>query len=378
MEFNKHNMKKIKELIIFAILIFLGVQNLDMVLNGAGWVFNLIFPFILGACLAFIINVPMRIIEKKFKCNRGMSLVVTLVLLAAVIFIVLFLVVPELGRTIAALSDNIPAFLLKIQKWAEDMSVEYPDIFEQISAIEINWRDVGESIFDFFKTGAGNVLTSTLTMAKSLVSGVTTFFVALMFSFYVLLQKEKLGSQVAKLLYAYFPEEAAHRLISVAALASRTFSNFLSVQCAEAVILGVMFFITMTIFRFPYALMTSVLIAFTALIPIFGSFIGCAVGTFLILMVSPIQAFWFLVLFIVLQQIEGNLIYPHVVGNSVGLPSMWVLVAVTLGGNTMGVAGMLIFIPLCSVLYTLLRESVHKRLEEKEKKSVKRKRNKDQ
>ena len=197
------------------------------------------------------------------------------------------------------------------------------------------------------------------------VSGVSTFVIALIFSFYILLQKEKLGRQGRQVLYALLPERRADRTLEILRLSSRTFSSFLSGQCLEACILGTLFVAAMTIFRMPYALLVGVLIAFTALIPIFGAFVGLGIGAFLMLMVNPMDALIFTITFFVLQQIEGNLIYPHVVGGSVGLPSIWVLVAVTVGGSMMGVVGMLLFIPLCSVLYALLREAVHGRLAQK-------------
>lgn len=206
------------------------------------------------------------------------------------------------------------------------------------------------------------VLNSTLDLASSIIGGVVGSVVAVVFAAYILLQKERLGRQFRQLLYAYLPEHHADRITEVGTLSYRTFSRFLSGQCLEAVILGCMFFLTMSILRFPYALTISVLITVTALIPIFGAFIGCIVGAFLILTVDPMQALWFVVLFLILQQVEGNLIYPHVVGSSVGLPSIWVLAAVTIGGSVMGIAGMLIFIPLCSVFYTLLRHSILNRL----------------
>ena len=199
-------------------------------------------------------------------------------------------------------------------------------------------------------------------MATSLFSGLVNFCLGFIFAIYVLMQKEKLGRQTKKVLYAYLPEKYADKAVSIGSLAYKTFSNFLSGQCLEACILGMLMFIALSIFRFPYALMISVLTAFTALIPIFGAIIGCVVGAFCIFIVNPMQALWFIILFQVVQQLEGNLIYPHVVGNSVNLPSMWVLVAVTVGGSLMGVAGMLLFIPLCSVLYAVFRETVGRRL----------------
>ena len=217
-------------------------------------------------------------------------------------------------------------------------------------------------MFDFVRNGMGNILNSTVSVASSIVSGIVNFVMSFIFAIYILLQKERLGRQVKQILYALFKEEFVDQVIEIGRLSELTFSRFLSGQCLEAVILGTMFVIAMSIFRFPYALLVGVLIAFTALIPIFGAFIGCFIGAFLILIVDPVKAFWFVVMFIILQQVEGNLIYPHVVGSSVGLPSLWVLVAVTLGGNLMGIPGMLIFIPALSVLYTLGRALVYRRL----------------
>jgi len=201
--------------------------------------------------------------------------------------------------------------------------------------------------------------------AKNIISGVSTFFIAFVFSCYILMQKERLSVQVRKLMYAFIPEDWTNIFIALGSLTYKTFSSFLTGQCVEAVILGMMFFIVMSIFNFPYAMLVSVLIAFTALIPVFGAFIGCAVGTLLILLVNPMKGLIFVVVFLVLQQIEGNFIYPHVVGNSVGLPSMWVLAAVSVGGSLFGVVGMLVFIPIVSVIYTILRGIVNRRLKEK-------------
>ena len=223
-----------------------------------------------------------------------------------------------------------------------------------------------ERFIDFFRSGAGNVLDSTYAAAKSIVSGVYTFFIAFVFACYILLQKEKLSVQVKKLMYAFIPKDWVDILLALGSVTHKTFTSFLTGQCLEAVILGGMFFVVLSIFRIPYALLISVLIAFTALIPIFGAFIGCGVGALLIFMINPIEALVFVVIFLVLQQIEGNFVYPHVVGSSVGLPSIWVLVAVSVGASLMGVVGMLIFIPIVSVIYTLLKGIVNRRLKENE------------
>ena len=234
-------------------------------------------------------------------------------------------------------------------------------MLEELDFDSINWNSVLNGIVDFMKNGLGNVVTSTVMVASTIIGGVVNLFVALVFSFYILAQKEKLGDQLKRVMHAYFSQGLYERALEVASLANRNFSNFITGQCMEAVILGSMFVVSMAVFRFPYALLVGVLIAFTALIPIVGAFIGCFVGTFLIMVDDPIKAAWFLVLFIILQQVEGNLIYPHVVGNSVGLPSIWVLAAVTIGGSLMGVAGMLIFIPIVSTIYALLRDDVNQK-----------------
>lgn len=216
--------------------------------------------------------------------------------------------------------------------------------------------------FDFFTSGAGSVLDSTISAAKSIINGITTFFIAFAFAIYILMQKEKLQVQSQKVLFAFVRKGRAEAVLEVLSLTYQTFSHFLTGQCVEAVILGCMFVVSMAIFKLPYALLIGIVIAFTALVPIFGAFIGCFVGAFLIFMVDPMKAVAFIVLFLVLQQIEGNLIYPHVVGNSVGLPSIWVLAAVSIGGSLMGVVGMLVFIPVVSVFYALFREIVYLKL----------------
>ena len=214
------------------------------------------------------------------------------------------------------------------------------------------------------------MMSTTMSAVSSIVSGLATFFIAFSFACYILFQKEQLHVQIRKVCFAFLSKQKANALLKICSLIYRTFANFLTGQCLEAVILGSMFAVTLSILKMPYALLIGTIIAFTALIPIFGAFIGCALGCFLIFMVSPKQALLFLLVFLLLQQIEGNLIYPHVVGGSVGLPSIWVLAAVTIGGNLMGIIGMLIFIPLVSVFYTIFRGFVYLRLKKQHIKRV--------
>lgn len=377
MNLDRENMKKIMLLITFTVLLLVGVQRFDVVLATLGGVWGIFFPFVLGGAIAFLLNVPMHFLENRLfgeekdkkwkkKLARPLSLVLSIILVVAVISIVIFVVVPELSATLMSLGKQLEKALPEAQIWLEEIFRDNAQVTEWLDNLEINWDSMIQKALNLLQTGAGNVLSSTVSVAKGIVSAVSTFFIAFVFACYILLQKEKLAEQAKRLMTAVFSRRQAAWIFHICSLSHRTFSSFISGQCLEAVILGTMFFIAMSILRFPYALLVGVLVAFTALIPIFGAFIGCAVGAFLILVVSPVQALAFVALFLLLQQIEGNLIYPHVVGNSVGLPSIWVLVAVTVGGSLMGIIGMLVFIPAVSVLYTLLREWMHYRLKEKE------------
>lgn len=377
MELNQENIKKIKGIIVFTALIVVCLWKYDVVFTILGFILHVIFPFILGGAIAFILNVPMNFTERHLfnperiknhkiqkKLARPVSLVLVLLFVIGIISLVMFVLVPQLGNTFSNLGQSIQTFIPKVQEWTEETFHSNEEIMLWINRLEFDWDKIMQLGMDFFRNGAGNMLDSTITVARSIVSGVATFFIAFAFSCYVLLQKEKLNIQVKKVLFAFVPKGKAEAALEVFTLTYNTFSSFLTGQCVEAIILGGMFVISMTIFRLPYALLIGIVIAFTALIPIFGAFIGCAVGAFLIFMVDPVKAFVFIILFLVLQQIEGNLIYPHVVGGSVGLPSIWVLAAVSIGGSLMGVVGMLIFIPLVSVIYALFREVVYLKLKQ--------------
>ncbi len=374
MDLNKKNMKNIMLLIVFAVLFYVGVQRIESVAAGFSFVVSIVFPFLLGAAMAFILNVPMSFMEKRLfsktkgkakKLKRPICLVLAILFVVAILWIVLLVVIPEVASTVASLSVNIEAALIKLQRWTMDIFEDNKQIEVWIASLQFDWDGIIHTAFGFLKNGAENVLNSTMTVAKTVINSVMNFCVAFVFACYILLQKEKLAVQIRKILYAFFSKKVVTKVLDIASLSYKTFANFVTGQCCEAVILGTMFFISMSILRFPYALLVGVLIAFTALIPIFGAFIGCFLGTFLILVADPMKAIAFVILFLVLQQVEGNLIYPHVVGGSVGLPSIWVLVAVTVGGSLMGIVGMLIFIPICSVLYALFREMVYKRLKER-------------
>lgn len=383
LELDQKNTRKLKSLIVFTILVLIGVYRFDVVVSSILFILNVFTPLILGCAIAFILNVPMVWIQKMLfsrfmehpsekkgkrlaKMAAPLSLLLSILFVCTIIIIVISVVLPQLAITIADLTQTLPNKIPPLFDKVEHLVSNNPQVSSWIGNLEINWQKLMLNMVNFFKSGASTLLGSTLVLAMGILSAFTTFFIGFVFACYILLQKKTLGRQMRQLLYAFLPEKAAKKVIDVASLTHMTFTNFLTGQCLEAVILGTMFFITMSIFKFPYALLVGVLISFTALIPIFGAFIGCVVGAFLILTVNPPQAFAFIILFLILQQTEGNFIYPYVVGGSVGLPSIWVLAAVTIGGSLFGILGMLLFIPIASVIYTLLREATNARLEKKQ------------
>ena len=382
MDLNKISIKKIRELIVFTAFLVVALWKFDVVLGVLKAIWGIIFPFILGGAIAFLTNVPMSFLEKTIfknarkenkivgKLARPISMLLTIVLIVGVIALVMFGVIPQLTRTMGTLVTSINDFIPQMQSWIGEFFHNNQEIMNLVDQIEFDPDQAIKWGISLLGNGAGNMMNTTMSAVGSIVSGVATFFIAFSFACYILFQKEKLHIQIRKVFFAFLPRQKADTFLKVCSLTYRTFANFLAGQCLEAVILGSMFVVTLSILRMPYALLIGILIAFTALIPIFGAFIGCAVGSFLIFMVNPQQAILFVIVFLVLQQIEGNLIYPHVVGESVGLPSIWVLAAVTIGGNLMGIVGMLVFIPLLSVLYTIFREFVYLRLKERHIKRV--------
>lgn len=365
---NKKFLRNVLGIATFCILLYWGLQNMDQVAGFLSTVGGLLLPFLLGAAMAFILNVPMRAIEthlpqKLQRAHRGISLVVTLAAVVGVVMVVSLLVLPQLKNTVQTIAARMPAFWAQAQQWANELMIRYPELADWLSeAGNLNLRNVTQQVMDWLKNGGLALVGNTVTAATGIISGFVNFFIALIFAIYLLFQKETLSRQGRMLLFAWMRPEHAEKVLEVVRLANKTFSNFLSGQCLEACILGALFAVGMLLFRMPYVLLVSVLVAVTALIPVFGAFIGCFVGAFLILIQNPMQAVVFVILFLVIQQIEGNLIYPRVVGGSVGLPSVWVLAAVTLGGSMFGVVGMLVMIPLCSVLYSLLRTATRERL----------------
>ena len=366
--------KKFRDMLLLgaALLgIWFVLNHIQGVVGFAQTLWTILSPFILGAAFAFVLNVPMRFLETRVlrvmdqkpwlkKLKRPAALVLTLALAVLVIYLVMSLVIPEVIATIETVVKAIPPFVRQADEWLapyEFRISEYLDKqFQLPTGAELE-KQIG-SMIDIALKGvafSGSVIGS---VYQNILS---TFFV-LMFVIYFLLGKERLASQFKRLVKAYLKPAHYERFISVASLTQKTFSSFITGQCLEAVILGCMFFIVLSLFKMPYVLLISVFIAVTALIPVVGAWMGCAVGAFLILVNDPMKALVFLALFLVVQQLEGNIVYPRVMGNAIGLPSIWVLFAVVLGEGLLGILGMLIFIPLTSVCYKLIAEAVDTRL----------------
>ncbi|MDD6223428.1 MAG: AI-2E family transporter [bacterium] len=368
MQLSKENMKKIMAIIAFGIGFYWLLNNLNDVSIFTGYFINLLFPFILGGILAFILNIPMTKIENFMKRKQKMknskfpvrtiSIVLALFLFLVLLLLISFLLIPELVDNIRLLLTNIPKFVEDVQDWILDLANSYPDVQKQIENAfrkEMNFNDLTVNVLNY-------VISSSLNFVASLITSIFTLFTAIVFAVYMLSQKEYLILGVKKLLYAYLKKEYVEKILEIAQLSNKTFSKFISGQCVEACILGIIFFVAMTLFQFPYALIISVLVTCTALIPLFGAMIAMVIGAILIAVTSPWKALLFIVVFQVIQQIENNFIYPKVVGKSVGLSSIWTLLAVLLGGSLMGVVGMIIGLPMASILYAILRNETNDRI----------------
>lgn len=337
---------------------------------------SMVSPFVIGAGIAFVLNVPMRGIENRLKrinkkgLRRGIALLLTFAVIFLVLFLVVQLLIPQVVGTVEKLGEQLPIFYENVEGRFNAFLDEHPQIMKWLSQNtdleQMDWTSLLEKFVGFVGDSASDLLVGTFSAITSLSTGIFKGVIAFVFSLYCLFRKEILARQARHLLYAFLPERFCDRTVRVLRLTGATFSNFLSGQCLEACVLGCMFAICMLIFRMPYVPLISVLVAICALVPIVGAFVGCILGAFFILVDGdPMKAVWFVVMFLIIQQFEGNVIYPKVVGKSVGLPGMWVLVAVTVGGALMGIPGMFIMIPLFSVAYTLLREITEKRLKVK-------------
>lgn len=335
-------------------------------------------PFIVGACIAFIISVPMRlfgrILGKTNKQNKPLvkeatqkplSLVLSIVFLLLLLVLFSIIVVPQLVDTVASLAGSVMRFVPTAQRWITEIMTwleNYPEIYDAIAPLVPDLNQVASSLISFVQKYAGIVAGSLVTNISSLFGSATDVIISFVFAIYILLQTQTLSRQGKKLLYAFLPKGFCDNVIQIARMAHKTFFSYVTIQCTEAAILGALCFVGMLIFRFPHALVISVIMLFCALIPIYGAIISCVIGAFLVLIESPVQAIGFVAFILILQQLETNLIYPRVVSTSINLPSMWVMLAVTVGGGMFGVIGMLTAVPICSIAYTLLAAATRRNL----------------
>lgn len=387
MELNKANTRKILAIIIFTLFFLWVVLNWNTAISFLDKVFDLIFPFILGIAIAFVLNILTKFFEekvftrnpknkgktkkvqkvKKSRWKRGVSLILAIIVLLAIIALVIGLVIPELINTVQMLFASLPDLLENGKVYIADLLVEYPELNTTITNLQnsIENLNINEELNKFLETYGSGILTTSVNVISGMAGAIVTFVLALAFALYALVQKEKLILQSKKLLYAYVQKDKADKVMRVARTANTTFTNFISGQFIEALILGFLCMLGMLILDIPHAVTIGVMIAFTALIPIVGAIIGTVIGAILILPISPIKAVVFVIFLLILQQIEGNIIYPKVVGSSVGLPGIWVLVAISIGGSLWGLVGILLSVPLFSVIYAVLGENVNHKLKEK-------------
>ena len=375
MEKDKQEIKKLSKIIFIALFGYLIVDNVSAVGNVIKKIMSIISPFIVGAAIAFILNLPMGFFEEKlsnFKTKKGkklnrefiraISLILAIFVIGLILTLIVNLIVPEIINVISLLIEKLPYYGAELKSIATKITEDVPQVNDVIKSIDINDKELQIQV----KNVATNFLTKSVSVVGNAISSMFNAIVSIVFAAYILTSKDKLKSQAKKVLYAYNEKEKAEKIIDLGKTARRIFRKFISGQCLEAVILGSLSAIGMLILQIPYAVTIGVLIGVTALIPIVGAFVGIIIGAILILSIAPAKVLTFIIYILILQQIEGNLIYPKVVGESVGLPGIWVLVAVAIGGDLFGVVGMLLGVPTASVLYTLFKQNVHKKLKEKE------------
>lgn len=375
---NNLDVKKIIKIACSVVFFYWILQNLSMVAYAFGKVFDILSPFMIGACLAFILNIPMQFFEKKVfkaeslkkksfkkKIARPISLIISILIFLALVALLFGIVIPEIFNVIKIFIGYLPELFTNIKSFAVDITGKYPEISEQIKNIDIDIEKVSKEAITIITNVSSNIITSSIHIVGGVINLAVNTVVAVIFAIYILFSKETLMIQSKKLIYAHLDEEKANYILNISKISNGIFYNFVKGQLTESVILGALCAIGMFILQIPYAAVVGILMAFTAIIPVVGAFIGVIIGAILILAVDPVKAVVFIIFVLILQQIENNLIYPKVVGASVGLPGIWVLLSVTVGGSLFGPLGMVIALPTVSVLYTIIKNETNKKLERK-------------
>ena len=369
--------KKTLKLVIIAIIAYWILNHYQIVLSLLSKLLSVLMPFIIGCMIAFVLNVLMIRIEKQLSkvivnpklkiLKRVLSILGSIALVVGVVAIIIILIIPELVSAIKVIALSLPEVIDNLQNWTDSHSIYLPQLENLINQIDV--ESLGNELSKFAKTEFSGVLDSTIDILAVIVNGIVNFVLGLVFAIYILMSKETLKYQTKRLINAYLPSKVADNIFEVARLSRTTFSNFIIGQTVEAFILGALCTIGMIILGLPYAPMVGSLVGITAFIPIIGAYIGGAIGAFMIFTVDYMQAFIFIIFLVILQQLEGDLIYPRVVGSTIGLPSIWVLFAVTVGGSLWGITGVLLGVPIVSVIYSLVKIQVknrEKRLKVKE------------
>lgn len=374
MNLNKKDVLKILSIIFISIIFLVALLNLSSIFSWIEKLLSVLSPFIWGLCFAFVINIPLRLIENRvfsglnkkgnkkwLRMKRPVSLILSILLLLVLISLLVILIIPRFKEALESFATKLPDYMnaldLRLSELMANVTGE-----EGKHVFKIDWETVSGKLIDFVHSSDANTVELTIDIVSKVIGGIFDVILGFVFSIYILASKERLGRQFRSVLYSIIKKEKADSFLSVLSISNTSFSRFVAGQCIEAVIIGVLCALGMVIFRMPYVPVISCIIAVTALIPVFGAFIGTAIGAFMILLDSPVKALWFVIFIIILQQIETNLIYPKVVGKSVGLPGIWVLLSVTVGGGFFGAFGMLVSVPVCSVLYTLAERWIKNRL----------------
>ncbi|MBR4099762.1 MAG: AI-2E family transporter [Clostridia bacterium] len=374
MELNSKNIKKILILVFFSAIIVCGVFNMSSVFGFVSKLYSFISPIIAAFCIAFVFNVLLNALENKVfffmdkakrkfvqKMKRPVCLILTYVLAFGLISLLVLVIIPDIIDTVFYLVKNLPAFLESAREWLVDFAARFNIPESKVPTINLDFAALTGALQEIFSAYSNNIVDGAIDITSSVVGGVYDTLFSIIISIYILAQKERIGGFVKSVINSFLPNKTANGIYHLASHASNSFSRFIGGQLTEAVILGVLCYIGMLIFRFPNAPIISVLIAVTSLVPVVGAFTGVAIGFLLILITNPIKALFFIVFILVLQQIEGNLIYPRVVGKAVGLPAVIVISAVLVGGNVGGILGALIGVPVSALLYTLLKEAIQNR-----------------
>lgn len=372
---SKKAVRKILFIITFTVVLVYIVFHLEQAGWFIGWAFSLISPFLIGIAVAFVLNVLLKLFEERIfgflkrknsrvwrKCGRAVCVSLTFLTVLLLLGGIIFFVLPELVRSVRVLTDAIPSYAQSFTEWLNQTLTRLDLDQLKDTVMKIDWTNMLSNATQATTDLVGSIANATIGFA----SGIFTFIMSLIFSVYMLFSKEKLMQNCKRVLYAYLPRRTAYHLIEVGSLSNSIFAGFVTGQLTEGVILGVLCYIGMNLIQLPYALLISVIVSLTSLVPILGAYLGGAVGAFILLIINPLDCLWFLIFLVVLQQFEGNVIYPRVVGTSIGLPGIWVLLAILVGGGLAGIPGVLIGVPLFSVLYALLRSGTTRQLRKKQ------------